>query len=179
VSPHFFHFPELERLQTGQTPITHAMGKPKRNALAAAVEQSVTPPDELTDSQSIARVVKAEGNHIYTCTLPNTKTILVELEPQFRDTVWIRRGGYVLIDLASMDERPPSSRVVGEIVNVVGDEKLWRKQPYWFVNPALFESLDADLVRPKQFSRTAQGDSDDEESNVGKMPPSDSEDEGS
>ena len=110
------------------------MGKPKRNVLAAA-EESMTPPEALTDSQSLARVVKAEGNNLYTCELPNTKPILVELEPRFRNTIWIKRGGYVLVDLASADERPASSRVVGEIINVVRDEKAWRKQGYWSVFP--------------------------------------------
>jgi len=112
--------------------LTVIMGKPKRHAQAAA-EESETPPDELTDAQSVARVVKAEGNNLYTCALPNAKTIIVELEPRFRNTIWIKRGGYVLVDLASADERPPNSRVVGEIVNVVRDEKAWRKQPYWSV----------------------------------------------
>ncbi|KAK0643876.1 hypothetical protein B0T16DRAFT_459972 [Cercophora newfieldiana] len=137
------------------------MGKPKRSVLAAA-EESATPPDELTESQSVARVVKAEGNNLYTCALPNTKTIVVELEPRFRNTIWIKRGGYVLVDLASAEERGPGSRVVGEIVNVVRDEKAWRKQAYW----------------PKKFVKNTYDDEDDEESTVGKMPPSDSEDEG-
>lgn len=110
------------------------MGRPMRNAVAAAAQESMTPPDELTDSQSVARVVKAEGNSLYTCELPNKKTIIVELEPRFRNTIWIKRGGYVLIDLASMEERPKESRVVGEIVNVVRDEKSWRKKPYWCVS---------------------------------------------
>ena len=109
------------------------MGKPKRNAVAAAAQESMTPPEELTGSQSIARMVKAEGNNLYTCELPNKKTITVELETRFRNAVLFRRGGYVLIDLASMEERPKGSRVVGEIVNVVRDEKAWRKKPYWYV----------------------------------------------
>ena len=111
---------------------TATMGKPKRSAVLAAAQESMTPPDELTDSQSVARVVKAEGNSLYTCELPNKKTIIVELEPKFRNTIFIRRGGYVLVDLASADERPASSRVVGEIINIVRDEKEWRKQPYWY-----------------------------------------------
>ncbi|KAK0636829.1 hypothetical protein B0T17DRAFT_587853 [Bombardia bombarda] len=137
------------------------MGKPKRNAQAAA-EESATPPDHLTESQSIARVVRAEGNHLYTCELPNKKPLLVELETRFRSTIWIKRGGYVLIDLASMEEeRAPGSKVVGEIINVVRDEKQWRKQPYW----------------PKQFGKYSYDDEDDDESTVGKMPPSNSEEE--
>jgi len=112
------------------------MGKPKRNVLAAA-EESLTPPDQLTDTQSLARVVKAEGNNLYTCVLPNTKPVTVELEARFRNTIWLRRGGYVLVDLGSVEERPANSRVVGEIINVVRDEKLWRKQPYWCAGSSL------------------------------------------
>ncbi|KAK0714528.1 hypothetical protein B0H67DRAFT_488815 [Lasiosphaeris hirsuta] len=136
------------------------MGKPKRNILAAA-EESSTPPDQLTESQSLARVVKAEGNNLYAVILPSKKPLLVELEPRFRNTIWIKRGGYVLIDVASSSERPPNSRVVGEIINVVRDEKAWRKLPYW----------------PKQFTKNTYEDEDDDESTVGKMPPSGSEDE--
>ncbi|KAK4207571.1 hypothetical protein QBC37DRAFT_355094 [Rhypophila decipiens] len=137
------------------------MGKPKRSNVLAVAEESMTPPDELTTTQSLARVVKAEGNSLYTCALPNTKPILVELEPRFRNTMWIRRGGYVLVDMASKDERPANSRVVGEIINVVRDEKQWRKQPYW----------------PKEFTKNTYDDEEDENSTVGKMPPSDSEEE--
>lgn len=108
------------------------MGRPKRSVQAAA-EESLNPPEELTPTQSLARVIKAEGNNLYTCELPNKKTIVLELEPKFRNTVWLKRGGYVLIDVGSAEERKSSSRVVGEIINVVRDEKLWRKQAYWLV----------------------------------------------
>jgi probable RNA-binding protein EIF1AD len=109
------------------------MGKPKRAAVLAAAQECMTPPDELTETQFVARVVKAEGNSLYTCELPNGKPALVELEPKFRNTIFIRRGGYVLVDLASAEERAKTSRVTGEIVNIVRDEKEWRKQPYWYV----------------------------------------------
>lgn len=109
------------------------MGRPKRNVLAAA-EESMTPPDELTDYQIIARVGKPEGNNLYTCILPNTKTALVELAQRFRNTIWIKRGGFVLIDLTPSEERTKANnKVQGEIVNVVRDEKQWRKMPYWCV----------------------------------------------
>ncbi|GAB1319656.1 hypothetical protein MFIFM68171_09866 [Madurella fahalii] len=137
------------------------MGKPIRAHAQAAAQMSMTPPDELTESQFIARVVKAEGNNIWTCELPNKKHIQVELNSLFRNTVFIRRGGYVLVDLASADERSRSGRVVGEIINVVREEREWRKQPYW----------------PKKFVKNTYGDEEDEDSTVGKMPPSDSEGE--
>ncbi|KAI0971320.1 hypothetical protein F4678DRAFT_461269 [Xylaria arbuscula] len=134
------------------------MARPKRDVRAAA-EESTTPPDGLTASQSVARVIKAEGNSLYTCSLPNQKTVLVELAVRFRNTIWIKRGGYVLVDLTPSDET--KGRVEGEIVNVVREEKEWRKQSYW----------------PKEFAKATYDDEEDEESTVGKMPPSDSEGE--
>lgn len=109
------------------------MGRPKRNILAAATE-STTPPDELTEHQFVARVGKPEGNNTYTCILPNTKTTLVELAQRFRNTIWIKRGGYVVVDLTPSEERSKTNnnKVVGEIINVVRDEKEWRKMPYWY-----------------------------------------------
>jgi len=69
----------------------------------------------------------------------------------------------VLVDLDAMKER--ENKLDGEIVNVVRNEKEWRKMGYW----------------PKEFvqriSYADEDDSDEEESNAGKMPPSDSEDE--
>ena len=65
-----------------------------------------------------------------------------------------------------IDTKPTAERdnkIQGEILNVVGDEKLWRKRSYW----------------PKEFIKrpiVTSSDSDDEErSNVGQMPPSDEE----
>ncbi|KAI1810111.1 putative S1-like domain-containing protein [Poronia punctata] len=135
------------------------MGRPKRDVRAAA-EASTTPPNELTSSQHVAKVIKAEGNSLYSCTLPNQKTVLVELASRFRNTIWIKRGGYVLLELALPGQQ--TGKVEGEIVNVVRDEKEWRKQSYW----------------PKEFAKSTYDSEDDEDdSNVGKLPPSDSEDE--
>lgn len=105
-----------------------AMGRPKRNVVAAAEETS-TPPSALTDTQSIAKVIKAEGNSLYSCSLPDKRTVLVELLPRFRNTIWIKRGGYVLIDTKEAGAR--DNKLHGEIVNVVRDEHLWRKESYW------------------------------------------------
>lgn len=109
------------------------MGRPKRNVMAAA-EESMTPPDELTEYQSVARVGKPEGNNLYSCALPNTKTVVVELAQRFRNTIWIKRRGFVVVDLTPSEERTKAnSKIDGEIINVVRDEKEWRKMPYWYV----------------------------------------------
>ncbi|KAI4761006.1 putative eukaryotic translation initiation factor eIF1a-like protein [Aureobasidium sp. EXF-3400] len=138
------------------------MPKPRRN-LQATAEETMTPPPSLTSTQSVARVQQAAGNNLYRIELPDTKVLLVELPARFRSTIWIKRGGFVLVDTGAMNER--ENKLDGEIINVVRNEKEWRKQGYW----------------PKEFvqriSYADEDDSDEEESNAGKMPPSDSEDE--
>ena len=104
------------------------MGKPKRSLFAAAEETS-TPPYELTATQSIAQVVKAMGNSLYLCKLPNQTELLFELEARFRNTIWIRNRGYVLVD--SKDSEVRDNKIAGEIINVVREERAWRKQAYW------------------------------------------------
>jgi len=161
------HQPHPLLSNSRQLPI---MPKPRRN-LQATAEETMTPPSSLTPTQSLARVVQAAGNNLYRVELPNSstltsdasKTLLVELPARFRSTIWIKRGGFVLVDTAAATER--ENKLDGEIVNVVRNEKEWRKEKYW----------------PKEFvqriSYADEDDSDEEESNVGRMPPSDSEDE--
>ncbi|KAI9741442.1 MAG: hypothetical protein M1818_004248 [Claussenomyces sp. TS43310] len=131
------------------------MRRPKRNVQAAAEETS-TPPSSLSTTQSIARVLKAAGNSLYSCVLPDSTEILVELPSRFRNTIWIKRGGYVLVD--TKDGHVRDNKIDGEIINVVRGEREWRKSAFW----------------PKQFVRTSsyEEDSSDEESTVGKLPPS-------
>ena len=136
------------------------MGPPRRKLLATA-EETMSPPDDLSDTQTIARVVKAIGNNLYNVTLPTEKELLVEMPAKFRSTIWLKRGGYVLIDTAQQER---DNKIQGEIINVVRDEKAWRKQQYW----------------PKDFVKrttVVAEDDEDERSNVGMMPPSDDEED--
>ncbi|CAO2654607.1 Nn.00g113400.m01.CDS01 [Neocucurbitaria sp. VM-36] len=136
------------------------MPRPKRNVLAT-IEDTITPPDTLPSEHLIARIVKAEGKNLYNAELPGGKAILAELEAKFRSTVWIKRGSYVVVDTSALADR--ENKLDGEIVNVVRDEKAWRKMSYW----------------PKEFAKksTYVEDSDEGESTVGKMPPADSDEE--
>ncbi|KAL8967576.1 MAG: hypothetical protein Q9183_002853 [Haloplaca sp. 2 TL-2023] len=136
------------------------MGRPKRNFLATA-QETLSPPDFLVDSQAIARVQKAEGKNLYSVEVPrNPKPLLVELSSRFRSQIWIKRGSYVLVDRSTFDDR--ENKLDGEIINIVRDEKEWRKQPYW---------------PPEFVKRSAYPeDNDDEDSVVGKMPPSEESD---
>ncbi|CAN9113969.1 nucleic acid-binding protein [Alternaria alternata] len=136
------------------------MARPKRNVLAT-IDSTITPPDALSPNHVIARITKAEGKNIYAAELPDGKPVLAELEARFRSTVWIKRGSYVVVDTSALADR--ENKLDGEIVNVVRDEKAWRKMAYW----------------PKEFVKksTYVEDSDEEESTVGKMPPTDSDED--
>jgi probable RNA-binding protein EIF1AD len=59
--------------------------------------------------------------------LASKSELLVELPMRFRNAVWVRRGGFVLIETEGVTE----GKVGGEIVEVIMDEKTWRKLAYW------------------------------------------------
>ncbi|KAH8728593.1 hypothetical protein GQ44DRAFT_608770 [Phaeosphaeriaceae sp. PMI808] len=136
------------------------MPRPKR-ALLATIDSTITPPESLQSTHCIARITTAAGNNLYNAELPDGKPVLAELEAKFRSTVWIKRGSYVIVDMSARAER--ENKLDGEIVNVVRDEKAWRKMAYW----------------PKEFAKksTYVQDSDEEESTVGKLPPTDSDED--
>jgi len=134
------------------------MPKPQR-AVNAIAEETLIPPEALSENQAIARLKQAAGNNLYHLELPSGQPILAELNQKFRSTIWLRRGSYVVVDMAALAER--DNKLSGEIVNVVGDEKVWRKMPYW----------------PSEFAarKASYGDESDEDGGP-KMPPSDDED---
>ncbi|KAJ5546296.1 hypothetical protein N7494_003881 [Penicillium frequentans] len=129
------------------------MGPPRRKVLATA-QETMTPPDELAETHLIVRAIKATGNNIYLIESADKQQMLVELPAKFRSTFWIKRGSYLVIDTKASDER--DNKIGGEIINIVRDEKAWRKASFC---PCILG-----------------GDSDsEEESRVGKMPSSDEE----
>ena len=97
---------------------------PSKHHLLASNE----PPFELSSSQHIARIAKLHGNSLYTVELPSKAEFLVELPSRFRNAVWVRRGGYVVVETEGFTD----GKVNGEIMEIVRDEKQWRKMNYWF-----------------------------------------------
>ena len=133
---------------------------PPRRKLLATEAATLTPPDSVSETEQIARVVGAAGNNLYKVTLPSTEELLVEMPAKFRSTIWLRRGGYVLIDTRTESGR--DNKIQGEIINVVRDEKTWRKAAFW----------PGEFAKP---STTASKGLDEEQSKVEMMPPSDEE----
>jgi probable RNA-binding protein EIF1AD len=106
------------------------MARPKR-ALHATIDSTVTPPNALPANHVLARITKAAGNNLYNGELPDGTPILAELEAKFRSVVWIKRGSVVVVDTSALADR--ENKLHGEIVNIVRDEKAWRKMAYWCV----------------------------------------------
>jgi probable RNA-binding protein EIF1AD len=137
------------------------MPRPKRDVLAAAQEAS-DPPTVLSETHILACVIKAEGNNLFSVIQPDGNKLLVELAAKLRNTFWIKRNGYVIVDTEALAER--DNKLGGEIITVIMNEKKWRKMDYW----------------PKEFAKKVEHDSEEdseEESNMGKMPPSESEED--
>ncbi len=132
------------------------MPRPKRDIRATA-DETVTPPEALSSSQSLARVEQACGKNLYQVELPSGDSLTAELAARFRSTIWIKRGTFVLVDMSSLADR--DNKIGGEIVNVVRDEKSWRKQSYW----------------PSEFVKKSSYDDSGDEGPT--MPPSDSDEE--
>lgn len=151
------------------------MGRPKRSVLATA-EETCSPPADLPAAHRIARVRKAAGNNLYSVQLPSQSEILVELPSRFRSTFWIKRDGFVVVDVNALPNR--ENKLAGEIVNVVREEKHWRKQPYWcVVLPPGKTLLSAVIPRPSEFAKKSMPAwADDDDSIVGKLPPEETSD---
>ena len=154
------------------------MGKPKRN-LHATAEETSTPPTALEDGCIVAKIVKGEGNNLWSVQVPDgERTLLVELPARFRSTIWLKRGGFVVINTNCFKDR--NNKLGGEIANVVREEKRWKKQKYWSVSLLHAKIMRLLRSRPKEFEKkpTYLEESDDEVSVVGTMPPTqDSEEE--
>ena len=83
----------------------------------------------------------------------------------------------MVVDTAVFEGR--SNKIGGEIVNVVRNEKDWRKMDYW-CDKLLWEaksSIDS-VCRPTEFAQKMEAETDcEEESTAGKLPPGSDDEE--
>lgn len=104
-----------------------------------------TPPDRLEPNQLIACIVKARGNSLYEVRIAASQfkqlekilhnkveseqdaIVVVSMPPRFRNTIFVKRGGYILIELFGGKD----AKVKGEICNIVVNKKGWQRFPYW------------------------------------------------
>lgn len=155
-----------------------------RRTFAATAELTTSPPTTLAANERIARVLRPAGNNLYHVQYPPqiggedhsndaqdvavVDEALVELHPRFRNAIWLKKGSYVVVDTNAMNGR--QNKLGGEIVNVVREEKEWRKVAWW---PKAFGK------KQQKLAERAEGDdeSSEEESRIGKMPSSDEDED--
>lgn len=77
----------------------------------------------------MTRVLKASGNNLYEVETGTGSRSLVEMHSRFRSLVWVKKGSFVIVDRNSLASR--DNKLGGEIVNIVTNEKAWRKENYW------------------------------------------------
>ena len=102
----------------------------QRSRLASSkhhLRVSDEPPPQLSASQFIAKIATTRGNSLYTVELQSKSELLVELPTRYRNAIWVRRGGFVLVETEGYN----NGKVNGEIIHVIQDEKSWRKMSYW------------------------------------------------
>lgn len=144
------------------------MPKPKRLLQATALA-TTSPPDTLPPHNVLSRVVRAAGNNLYQVIYPasaNRAPNLVELPARFRNAIWLKKGSFVVVDTEAFAER--QNKLGGEIVNVVREEREWRKMPYWPKGDKDFE---------KKVDTYGSDEEDEEKSRVGRMPTPDDDDD--
>ena len=103
---------------------------PQKRLIEATTREAFNPPDEIFPQQCLARVTSNDGRNILCVADSKGKILCVELPARFCSAaVCLRRGSYVLIDCAIFAES--EGKRDGEVINVVRDEKSWRKMHYW------------------------------------------------
>lgn len=105
---------------------------PRSKAQISKALSALDPPAALLPNQVIARVDKALGHARYACLLPSKAVVTADLDERFRQTVWVERGNYVLLERYDPKE-VQEGEAAAKIVNIAKDEKLWRKMSYWCV----------------------------------------------
>ena len=119
------------RILTDANPVHARTEMPRSKAQVSKALSALDPPDALLPKQIIARVDKALGHAQYACLLPSKTVVTADLDERFRQTVWVERGNYVLLE--RYDPKEVDGEAVAKIVKIAKDEKLWRKMSYWCV----------------------------------------------
>lgn len=113
----------------------------KKQVMQEALEEYPVPSAQVL----VAKVAEARGNHTYEVILPpeaketegtssgkeEDRKTLAYLPPRFRNLLWVRRGGYVLVDVSEADHR--DNKLGGEVIAVLrpAQTKYIRRQGLW------------------------------------------------
>lgn len=155
------------------------MGRPNKavQRLLASVGE---PQDELKSSEVIGQLTKGLGNSQHEFLIPQSqysklvahfnreskekitesdRTIVVLMPPKFRNTVFVKRGGLVVVDLYEPNEiDPKQEHILGDISNIVRNQKDWQKMAYFPV-----EFKEEEKKNPWDFDGLSDEEEEEEE----------------
>ncbi|EFH55954.1 predicted protein [Arabidopsis lyrata subsp. lyrata] len=145
------------------------MNRGRRNLKQAASEQDFT----LEECQSIAQVVSLRGSNQIEIMDAKGENSLALFPAKFRESMWIRRGSFVVIDHTGKEKAQESgSKVTSIVCKVLFFEqvRLLQKSPEW---PEIFKDtkpIPADKSSPiEQHEDDGEIDSSDDDDDG--MPP--------
>ncbi|KAF6259225.1 hypothetical protein COO60DRAFT_1030707 [Scenedesmus sp. NREL 46B-D3] len=107
------------------------MGQRRKHMLQTAITQDIQPP---ADNQQIVRALGARGGNIVEVEYPNGATTLCMMPAKFNRKLWVRRGGYLIIEPSPEAEQDAGSRVTATIAAVLYEEhvkQLKKMQGVW------------------------------------------------
>ncbi|KAK9814192.1 hypothetical protein WJX72_001988 [[Myrmecia] bisecta] len=111
----------------------------RKHVTQGSLQNEVQPPGP---GQRIVRAVGSRGGNIVEVEYPDGHKTLSLLPARFNKKLWVKRGGYLIIQEGASD----GGRVTAEIVNVLYDKdvKEFKRQPgVW---PADFANLESDTA---------------------------------
>mmetsp|Transcript_21634 Transcript_21634/g.60134 ORF Transcript_21634/g.60134 Transcript_21634/m.60134 type:complete len:178 (+) Transcript_21634:68-601(+) len=112
------------------------MSRRGKHVTTSAVQADVEKP---TASQAIVRALKPRGSNIFEVEFPDGHTTLVLLPTRFQKKLWVKNGGFVVIDKADEAE-VDGCKITGTIAAVLYDthiKQLKREPGIW---PAEFDN---------------------------------------
>jgi len=86
------------------------MSHSRKHLLTNALTQVI----DLTKNQRIVKVIENKGQHIYLVEFSSGDTTLTLLPAKFRNTIWIKRGDYLIIEIAA-----PEKNFSGKIRSII------------------------------------------------------------
>ncbi|TPX55528.1 hypothetical protein PhCBS80983_g05246 [Powellomyces hirtus] len=139
----------------------------KKHTSQQALEELPLP----TPATPVARVTDNRGGGNYDVQLPAPQaggeltTLIVSLPAKFRKLIWVKKGSYVIIQLA--DESAPGSKVAGEITNVLFPDQIKhiKSQGLWpadFAAPAAKNDDNDEDAEGEECEEVTDSDNDDD-----------------
>eukprot|EP00775_Hariotina_reticulata_P009258 gene9258-9424_t len=105
------------------------MGQRRKHVTQTAFNQDVEPP---SSNQQIVRALGTRGGNIVEVEYPNGSNTLCIMPAKFNRKLWVRRGGFLIIEPSPEAEQDATSRVTGTICAVLYDEHINNRRVIYY-----------------------------------------------